>query len=46
MSKEVIPNQYDGPRPPAKRLPSSHISLDYASSDDAAEIDAGIRETI
>ncbi|MDR2718725.1 MAG: hypothetical protein LBB89_11790 [Treponema sp.] len=45
MSK-IIPNQYDGPRPPAKRLPSTHISLDYANSDDAAEIDAGIRETI
>ncbi|MDR0441822.1 MAG: hypothetical protein LBH44_00270 [Treponema sp.] len=46
MSKETIPNQYDGPRAPAKRLQSSHVSLDYVSSDNAAEIDAGIRETI
>ena len=46
MKTEIIQNQYDGPRPPAKRLPSSHISLDYANSDDATEIDAGIRDTI
>jgi hypothetical protein len=46
MKTEVIPNQYDGPKYPEKRLPSGHFSLDYANSDDAAEIDAGIRETI
>ena len=46
MKTETIQNQYDGPRAPAKRLPSSLINLDYASSDDAVEIDAGIRETI
>jgi hypothetical protein len=46
MKQELIKNEYDGPRPPAKRLPSGHFSLDYANSDDAAEIDAGIRETI
>ena len=46
MKPETIPNQYDGPRAPAKKLPSSHIALDYANSDNAAEIDAGIRETI
>jgi hypothetical protein len=46
MRTEVIPNQYDGPRKPEKKLPSGHFSLDYAGSDDAAEIDAGIRETI
>jgi hypothetical protein len=46
MKPEVIQNQYDGPRPPAKPLRSGHFSLDYANSDDAAEIDAGIRETI
>ena len=46
MKTETIQNQYDGPRAPAKKLPSSLISLDYASSDDALEIDAGIRETI
>jgi hypothetical protein len=43
---EVIPNQYDGPLPPAKPLPSGHFSLDYAASDNAVEIDTGIRETI
>jgi hypothetical protein len=46
MKNEAIPNQYDGPRPPAKKLPASHIALDYVNSDDAAEIDAGIRESI
>jgi len=46
MSKNVIPNQYDGPRPPVKRISSQGISLDYTNSDDASEIDAGIRETI
>jgi hypothetical protein len=44
MRTEVIPNQYDGPHRPEKRFPSGHFSLDYANSDDAAEIDAGIRE--
>ena len=46
MKTEPIPNQYDGPKPPPMRLPSGYFSLDYANSDDAAEIDAGIRETI
>jgi hypothetical protein len=46
MRPEAIPNRYDGPRPPAKSLPSGHFSLDYANSDDAVEIDQGIRETI
>jgi len=42
----TIANEYDGPKAPAKRLLANQISLDYANSDDAAEIDAGIRETI
>jgi hypothetical protein len=46
MKTETIPNQYDGPRAPAKRLSDSRISLDYANSDSAAIIDAGIRDTI
>ena len=46
MSKEVIPNQYDGPRVPAKKLRPTTFSLDYVNSDDAKEIDAGIRDTI
>jgi hypothetical protein len=46
MKTNVIPNQYDGPRKPEKRLSSGPVSLDYVNSDDAAEIDLGIRETI
>jgi hypothetical protein len=46
MKTEPIPNQYDGPKPPPARLLSRHFSLDYANSDNAEEIDAGIRETI
>jgi hypothetical protein len=43
---KAIPNEYDGPRAPAKQVLSSLISLDFANSDDASEIDAGIRESI
>jgi len=43
---ETIPNQYDGPLPPAKKLPAGKFNLDYANSDNAEEIDAGIRDTI
>ncbi|MDR1249401.1 MAG: hypothetical protein LBK63_08885, partial [Treponema sp.] len=46
MKTEVIPNQYDGPRKPEKRLGGGSFSLDYANSDDALELDQGIRETI
>jgi hypothetical protein len=46
MSKEVIQNQYDGPHTPVKKLPAGQYNLDFAYSDNAAEIDAGIRETI
>ena len=47
---KTIPNVYDGPKPPTNLLPkqvgNAHFSLDFAASDDAAEIDAGIRESI
>jgi hypothetical protein len=46
MKTEAIPNQYDGPQKTRKKLGGGYFSLDYAGSDDAAEIDAGIRETI
>jgi hypothetical protein len=46
MKSEIIQNQYDGPHAPAKRPGTGQISLDYINSDDAAEIDRGIRETI
>jgi hypothetical protein len=46
MKTEVIPNLYDGPRRPERKLGGGSFSLDYANSDDAAEIDQGIRETV
>jgi len=46
MKTEVIQNQYDGPKPPEKRLPAGRFNLDYANSDNPEEIDQGIRETI
>ena len=46
MKREIIQNEYDGPRPPAKKHSNDKINLDYVNSDNAAEIDAGIRDTI
>jgi hypothetical protein len=46
MRTEVIPNLYDGPHEPKKRLGGGSFSLDYVNSDNAAEIDRGIRETV
>ena len=46
MKKEVLANQYDGPRAPTKRLPASQFSLDFAYSESASELDNGVRETI
>jgi hypothetical protein len=46
MKTEVILNQYDGPRKAHKALPAAQFTLDYANSDNAKEIDLGIRETI
>ena len=46
MENKVIRNEYDGPHHPIKRAASASLSLDYAASDDAKEIDTGIRETI
>jgi hypothetical protein len=43
---KAIPNEYDGPRSPVKRTSPPSISLDYANSDNAVEIDAGIRKSI
>jgi hypothetical protein len=49
MKNSVIQNIYDGPAKPKPNLlaasPAS-VSLDYANSDNAREIDTGIRETI
>ena len=46
MAKEIIQNVYDGPHARAKKQPAGSITLDYANSDIAQEIDTGIRETI
>ena len=46
MKTELVSNQYDGTRAPAKRLSAGRVDLDYINSESAAEIDAGIRETI
>lgn len=46
MKTDVIQNQYDGPRAPAKQFLVGQVSLDFINSNDAAEIDAGIRECI
>jgi hypothetical protein len=46
MMEIAIKNEYDGPRPPTKRTSAHGISLDYANSDNAVEIDTGIRESI
>jgi len=46
MKGETIANRYDGPRAPVKKLPAGQYNLDFAYSDNAVEIDAGIRETI
>ena len=43
---KAITNVYDGPQPPAKKIASPRFSLDFASSENAAEIDAGIRGAI
>jgi hypothetical protein len=49
MKNVVIQNQYDGPKKPEKRLvttSSRSMGLDYVNSNNAQEIDAGIRDTI
>ena len=43
---ETIQNIYDGPVKPVAKKSIKPISLDYANSGDASEIDNGIRETI
>jgi hypothetical protein len=41
----AIKNVYDGPQRPVKRLEATQFSLDFAYSENATELDAGIRET-
>jgi hypothetical protein len=42
----AIPNVYDGPGKPVRPLETPHFSLDFAYSDNAREMDSGIRESI
>ena len=46
MNEVVIKNQYDGPKKPSKHIRSGQFSLDFAYSQDAVEVDTGIKETI
>jgi hypothetical protein len=46
MKEIVIKNTYDGPKKPQKNIKRGQFSLDFAYSQDAQEVDTGIRETI
>jgi hypothetical protein len=46
MEKDVIKNEYEGPRKPPKQIAAGQFRLDFAYSDKPEEVDAGIRETI
>jgi hypothetical protein len=45
MAENSIQNVYDGPHRPVKKLETKQFSLDFAYSENATELDAGIRET-
>ena len=42
----TIINKYDGTKIPLKKIKGGQFSLDFAYSQDAAEVDAGLREAI
>jgi hypothetical protein len=44
--RQVIKNEYDGHRKPSQRLERGQTALDFAYSDNASEVDAGIKETM
>jgi hypothetical protein len=46
MEKLTIQNEYDGPRKPQKQIEAGQFTLDFAYSQNAGDIDTGIRETI
>lgn len=46
MRSNAIQNKYDGQNKPHRKLEVGRFSLDFAYSQDATEVDAGIRETI
>jgi hypothetical protein len=41
----AIENVYDGPQRPVKKFEAKQFTLDFAYSENATELDAGIRET-
>jgi hypothetical protein len=41
-----IANEYDGPLPPIRKLKTKYFALDYIYSENATELDSGIRETM
>ena len=43
---DAIKNEYDGPKKLVKKIKSEMFTLDYAYSEDASILDAGIKETI
>jgi len=45
-SETAIQNVYDGPRKPPKEISGGQFKLDFAYSQDASVVDAGIKETI
>jgi len=46
MNDVAIQNQYDGQKRPKKKIESGQFSLDFAYSQDAVEVDSGIKETL
>jgi hypothetical protein len=46
MGSNTIQNYYNGPMKPTRKITGGQFSLDFAYSQSATEVDAGIRETI
>jgi hypothetical protein len=46
METALIKNEYDGPAKKTRKIFGGQFSLDFAYSQDAQELDTGIRETI
>jgi hypothetical protein len=46
MNDIIFQNEYNGTKKPQRKIEGGQFSLDFAYSQDAVEVDAGIRETI
>jgi hypothetical protein len=46
MEKSIIRNEYDGPKKPKTTIEPGQFHLDFAYSENASEVDSGLRETI